>query len=124
LIAVNFKAYVADCRRPQGSLKRLMAAALPAVAATALLLSAASPASAGVGIDITIAPPAPRVVVAPPPRAGYVWAPGYWRWDGGRHVWVDGRWMRERRHFHWAPEHWDEGRHGHYHFVPGHWVHN
>jgi hypothetical protein len=121
---VDFKAYAADCNLAQSSLKRLMAAALPAVVATALFLSAASPASAGVGVDITIAPPAPRVVVAPPPRAGYVWAPGYWRWDGGRHVWVDGRWMRARRNFHWMPEHWDEGRHGHYHFVPGHWAHN
>jgi hypothetical protein len=64
------------------------------------------------------------VVEVPPPRAGYVWAPGYWRWEGGRHVWVDGRFIRERRHFHYVPEHWDEGRHGHYHFVPGRWVHD
>ena len=123
---MNVKALVADCKsgRRAGSLKRLLVAALPAVAATALFLGSASPAAAGVGIDITIAPPVPRVVEAPPPRAGYVWAPGYWRWDSGRHVWVDGRWMRERRHFHWVPEHWDEGRHGHYHFEPGHWVHD
>ena len=83
-----------------------------------------SPASAGADIDIAIAPPAPKIIVAPPPRVGFVWAPGYWRWDGGQHVWVDGRWMRERHNFHWVPEHWDEGRHGHYHFVPGHWVHD
>jgi hypothetical protein len=119
---VKDKALVADCKygRRAGSLKKLTTVMLPAVAATALLISA-SPAFSGVGIDITIAPPAPRVVEAPPPRAGFVWAPGYWRWDGGRHVWVDGHWMRERRGSHWQPEHWDE-RHGHYRFVPGHWV--
>ena len=121
---MSLKTLVADCNPGHrvGSLKRLMAVALPAVAAT-VLLGSATPAFSGVGIDIMIAPPAPRVVVAPPLRAGFVWAPGYWRWDGGRHVWVDGHWMRERRGFHWAVEHWDEN-HGHYHFVPGHWVHD
>jgi len=57
-----------------------------------------------------------------PPRPGFVWAPGYYRWDGHRHVWVDGHFMRERRGSHWVPEHWDE-RHGRYHFEPGHWEH-
>ena len=49
-----------------------------------------------VDLDINVAPPAPRyeqVVVRP----GYVWAPGYWRWDGhGHHVWVGGYYMHER----------------------------
>src|SRR6185437_12058768 len=60
-IVVNVKALVADCKpSPTGSLRRLLvAAALPAVAATALFLGSPSPASAGVGIDIQIAPPAP-----------------------------------------------------------------
>jgi predicted small secreted protein len=94
--------------------------AVSAVAAT-MLLGAALPTVAGVGIDIQIAPPAPRVVEVPPPRAGFVWAPGYYRWDGRQHVWVDGRWLRERRGSHWVPEHWNE-RHGRYHFEPGHWA--
>lgn len=92
---------------------------LPALAA-AMLTGAVAPAFSGVGIDIEIAPPAPRVVAVPPPRPGFVWAPGYYRWDGHRHVWVDGHFIRERRGFHWVPEHWDE-RHGRYHFEPGHW---
>jgi hypothetical protein len=92
---------------------------LPLLAAT-LLTGAAVPALAAV-VDIQVAPPAPRVVEVPPPRAGYVWAPGYYRWDGRQHVWVDGRWMAERRGFHWVPEHWDERR-GRYHFEPGHWA--
>lgn len=48
-------------------------------------------------VNIRIAPPAPRVEVVPAPRAGYLWAPGYWNWRGNRHVWVNGNWVRARR---------------------------
>jgi hypothetical protein len=75
---------------------------------------------AGVAVDIDLAPPAPQVEVVPPPRPGYVWAPGYWNWEGGRHVWVGGHWMGERPGYHWAPDHW-EHRGPHYHYEPGHW---
>jgi WXXGXW repeat (2 copies) len=81
-----------------------------------------STAQAAIGIDIDIAPPADRVVVAPPPRAGFVWAPGYWFWDGHTHVWHDGRWMRERHGYHWVPDAW-VARGPHYHYVRGHWAH-
>jgi hypothetical protein len=92
---------------------------LPAVAA-ALLIGVVAPAFSAVGVEIELAPPAPRVIVAPAPRPGFVWAPGYYRWDGRSYVWVDGRFIRERRGFRWVPEHWDERR-GRYHFEPGHW---
>src|ERR1700743_98151 len=90
---------------------------LPAISAIMLVGAVARAFSAVV--DIEVAPPAPRVVEAPPPRPGFVYAPGYWRWDGHRHVWVDGHFIRERHGSHWVPEHWDE-RHGRYHFEPGH----
>lgn len=37
----------------------------------------------------------------PPPRpkncgADCRWSPGYWHWDGGGYVWVEGRWERQR----------------------------
>ncbi len=77
-------------------------------------------ASAGVGIDINIAPPAPRVEVLPPPRAGYVWAPGYWEYRDGAHVWVGGRWVGERRGYRWVPDRWEQ--HGpRWHHERGHW---
>jgi hypothetical protein len=79
------------------------------------------PAHARGVVEIGVAPPPPRVIVVPEPRVGYVWAPGYWRWNGRTHVWVDGVWMRERRGYHWEPAHWEE-RHGRYHFEEGHWV--
>jgi hypothetical protein len=72
-------------------------------------------------VEVTVAPPAARIVAVPAARRGYVWAPGYWRWNGRAHVWVDGRWMRERRGEHWVPAHWEEGRRGYWHFEAGHW---
>jgi WXXGXW repeat (2 copies) len=106
-----------------GRLERALkhpATVLPALAAV-LLLGSVTPASAAIGIEVEIAPPAPPAVVVPPPRLGFVWAPGYWQWDGHHHVWVEGRWLRARPGFRWVPEHWVERR-GHYHFVSGHWA--
>jgi WXXGXW repeat (2 copies) len=78
--------------------------------------------SAAVGIDITVAPPAPRVEVVPAPRPGYVWAPGYWEWRQGAHVWVGGRWMGARPGYRWVPDRWEQ--HGdHWHHAQGHWEH-
>jgi len=86
------------------------------------LYAAAFPAAAQVNfsLDIEVAPPPARVEVVPPPRPGYAWAPGYWRWDGHRHVWMVGRWMHERPGSHWVADRWVD-RDGRHHFEPGHW---
>jgi len=76
-------------------------------------------ASAGIGIDIDIAPPAPQVEIVPGPRVGYVWAPGYWEWRGGSHVWVGGQWRAngaaiiDSRSVEQRGQHWHHNR--------GHW---
>ena len=72
-------------------------------------------------VAVDTQPPPPRVVVVPASRRGYVWVPGYWRWNGHGHVWKEGYWMRERRGWHWEPAHWDE-RQGRWYFQPGMWV--
>ena len=72
------------------------------------------------GAVIDVAPPAPRVVEVPPPRAGFVWAPGYWNWNGRSHVWVEGRWVAERPGYRWAPDRWEQYN-GRWRFVRGHW---
>jgi hypothetical protein len=79
-------------------------------------------AQARVDVDINIGPPPPRVVAVPPPRVGYVWAPGYYVWDGPhhRHVWHDGYWVHERRGYHWRADHWDQ-RGDHWHRTHGGW---
>ena len=77
-------------------------------------------AAAAVGIDINIAPPAPQVEVVPPPRVGYVWAPGFWEYRDGHHVWVPGRWVGERHGYHWVADHWVQ-RGPNWHHERGHW---
>ena len=74
-------------------------------------------------VDIEVAPPAPRHEEIPGPRAGFVWAPGYWDYRDHNHVWVGGRWMAERHGHHWVAEHWED-HHGRWHFEPGHWERN
>jgi hypothetical protein len=87
--------------------------------AAAAIAPAVSPG--GVVVDINVAPPPPQVEVVPAPRAGFVWAPGYWDWRGHNHVWVQGHWLRERAGYHWVPDRWVQ--HGnHWHHEVGHWV--
>jgi len=33
--------------------------------------------------------------VVPPPRAGAIWSPGRWEWNGYRHRWVAGHWIKD-----------------------------
>jgi hypothetical protein len=85
--------------------------------------TAAMPAIGRVNVDIIVdvGPPPPRVVVVPGPRPGYIWAPGYWYWEGGRYVWFDGRWVRSRPGYYWVPERWEHREDRRYHFAPGRW---
>jgi hypothetical protein len=75
-------------------MKRLALAALLALAASAAPMS--SMAAPRVDLFVGVAPPAPLVERVPPPRHGYVWAPGHWEWNGHRHVWAGGYWVTER----------------------------
>jgi hypothetical protein len=89
--------------------------------ACGVICAAAIPsADARVDVWLNVAPPPPRAEVVPPPRHGYVWAPGYWAWRHRRHVWIGGHWEHLHRGRHWVPDHWDNVA-GRYHFIPGHW---
>jgi len=101
----------------------LALAALVAAPLFAALPAEQAQAQASFDLRIGTPPPPPRVVEAPPPRAGYAWAPGYWRWNGRRHVWVDGYWIRERRGYHYVGPRWDPDR-DRYRFHGGHWEHD
>ena len=90
----------------------------------AIALSAAMVSLPGVArtfVEIQVAPPAPRLEVVPPARVGYVWAPGYWRWNGRHHVWIRGSWVRERRGWHCERVAWVQGPNGRWHLARGHW---
>ena len=72
-------------------------------------------------VEVVVRPPAPRVIVVPAARHGYVWAPGFWQWNGRAHVWVEGRYIRARPNERWVPAHWEEFRPGHWRFEEGRW---
>lgn len=91
------------------SLVTLLAAAaisMPPLVAPAILTPAAAQASMSFGVTIGVSPPAPVYEPLPPPRRGYVWAPGYWRWEGGRHVWAPAQWIAEGHGYYWVPDRW------------------
>jgi hypothetical protein len=76
--------------------------------------------ASAIGIDVNIAPPAARVELMPPPRAGFAWAPGHWVWRHHAHVWVGGRWITERRGYHWVADRWTPVG-PRWHYERGHW---
>ena len=71
-----------------------------------LILAGATSASAQVVVQVR----PPHAIVerrGPAPGRGYVWIPGYQRWDGRGYVWTPGRWERPpRRHARWIPSRW------------------
>ena len=82
--------------------------------------AAAMPAAAEISINLNFGPPATRYEAVPAPRSGYVWAPGYWRWQNERHVWTTGHWIEERPGSRWVADRW-EPREGRHYYSPGHW---
>jgi hypothetical protein len=90
---------------------------LGAIVASAL---SAIPVVANAAIYVNLAPPDPLVEVVPAPRAGFVWAPGYYTYRNNHYVWVKGRWERERHGKYWHPGHWVE-REGRWSFVEPGW---
>jgi len=90
---------------------------IAAAFAAALALSASAQE-----IIVRTAPPRPLVErrVAAPGR-GYIWTPGYHRWDGHAYVWAPGAWvLPPRPHAHWVGAHWVR-RHHEWVFVEGRW---
>ena len=73
------------------------------------------------GGPVWIAPPPPRLVVAPALRPGWIWSAGYWNWTGSAYVWIDGAWLAERAGLTFIPAHWVHS-HGGWQFVGGSWI--
>jgi WXXGXW repeat (2 copies) len=51
-----------------------------------MLVSSLGGIAAAAHADIVREAPPPRNEVMPPPRHGYVWAPGHWEWRGHHYV--------------------------------------
>ena len=83
----------------------------------------AASAAANAQVFVRIGPPPPRVheVVPRPIHPGWVWQPGYHRWDGARYVWVPGVYAAPPRPgVRWVPGHWRNTPRG-YVWIEGHW---
>jgi hypothetical protein len=73
-------------------------------------------------VVVKIGPPAAVIETrGPAPGVGYVWTPGYHRWDGHAYVWTKGEWVRPPHpHAHWVAHRWVH-RNGGYVMQEGHW---
>lgn len=89
--------------------------------AAALLLGASTlmPATALAQFDVNLnivttgsAPPPPLYEQAPSPRNGYIWAPGFWNWNGAEHVWNQGHWEQMRLGQRYQPHQWQRTNDG------------
>ena len=93
-----------------------------AIVFTVMIATSSACAAPRGRVYVRVGPPAPvveRVVVAPGP--GYVWTPGFYRWDGRAYAWVPGRYvLPPRARAVWVPGHWTRERHGWF-WVEGHW---
>jgi hypothetical protein len=69
------------------------------------------------------APPPARIeeVRPPMPFPGALWVPGYWYWNGHRHVWVGGRWSPRPAGYGWEEHRWERHDDGRWRERPGHW---
>ena len=91
------------------------------VSAGAILMPVTSHADSRVSVGITIGPPPPPMVVQPvAPAPGYVWAPGYYGWNGYQYIWVSGRWIAPRPGYVWVADRWEQ-RGPHWQHVHGYW---
>lgn len=86
---------------------------------TASVVGIAPPADAAT--YVRIGPPPLRVEGTYEARQGYARTPGYWRWNGRRHVWVSGNWVRERPGYRYNAPTWQE-RNGRWHMRRGGWA--
>jgi hypothetical protein len=82
-----------------------------------IIASTSAFSAASVVSDI---PPPPVRVENVGSRAGYIWAPGHWEWNGRSYAWVSGSYIFDRRPAKWSPDHWEQEG-AQWHYIPGHW---
>ncbi|MFD2271134.1 hypothetical protein ACFS07_08310 [Undibacterium arcticum] len=93
-------------------MKRILYTAAAIILSTAAVIPTQAVAQVGVNVIIGNAPPPVRYEVVPAPRRGQEWAPGYWNWNGGRHVWTAGHWERVRVGQYYQRPEWQQDNDG------------
>lgn len=101
-------------------MKRTLTFAAMMTLGAAGFLPLPSIAQTNLSVVISSAPPAPRFESVPAARPGYAWAPGYWNWDGRRHVWLTGHWESARDGHRYQGAEWIRDRDG-YRLQRGGW---
>jgi hypothetical protein len=92
------------------------------IALALLLAFTLIPAASFAQVVLRIGPPPPVYERrGPPPGEGYVWQPGYHRYDGDHYAWTPGHYEQPpHRGQRWVAHHWVH-RHGQYVLIQGHW---
>ena len=90
--------------------------ALGVMGATTLAAAASSTGE----IELTLPPPPARYEVVPQPRAGYIYQPGHYEWDGRAYVWREGLFI-EKREGHVYTPYGLEHRGDMWYYRRGHW---
>ncbi len=100
---------------------------IPSLLVASLLIATAGAstlAAAHVDVRISLPPPALIYEVAPAPRYGNVWVPGYWQArahkHGSRHQWVTGYWLPARHGYAYRQPQWVQ-RSNYWVQEPGRW---
>jgi hypothetical protein len=98
-------------------MKKLLAVTIAAASISAL---ASAPAFARTEVYLDFAPPAAPYEEVPPPRVGFIWAPGYYEHDHGRYHWKAGHWEHERHGYTYHGGAWDH-RENHWYYSEPRW---
>ena len=72
-------------------------------------------------IVVRTAPPPPRDEAIPAARRGHLWTPGFWHWNGERHIWVKGKYVRARQGYYWREPAWAQLENGGWRLERGRW---
>jgi hypothetical protein len=101
--------------------RAIFSAAMIAAVSTPLPIQAAM----SFDVQLNFAPPPVQYEPVPNPRAGYLWSPGHWEWNGGayKHVWIPGNWERARAGYAYQAPRWVE-RNGRWQFENRRWDRN
>ena len=101
--------------------KTVLATCFAATLALGAVQTMAAPTVVHRAVWVREAPPPLRDEAVPALRRGHHWVPGYWRWQGRRHVWHRGTWVRARPGYAYTNPSWVE-RDGRWQFRQGQWA--
>jgi len=74
---------------------------------------------------VTVKPNRPDVIVKRPNRTrrNHIWMEGHWMWSDfyGEYIWINGKWVRQRRGHYWVSGFWEISLDG-FIWVEGYWA--